>query len=147
MSSKHEGDNVAFVWTDQMSGAILVRTPYKEGFVRDLKDKIPKSGRRWKPNERVWEIEPQFTDAVVRILRTYYTDVREHEKVYDATEGPLAGGDPYGELLRLAQPDTLKKVYRMIAHELHPDHDGGDSVKMATANKLWGEICKLTPGL
>jgi hypothetical protein len=148
MGSKHEGKeaNIAFIWTDQMSGAILIRTPYKEAFVGELKTKIPKGSRRWKPVERVWEIEPQFAEAVIRILRTYYTDVREHEKMYAATDDPLSAGDPFGELLRLASLETLRKIFRMVAADVHPDRGGSDE-KMATANRMWDEIKRITPGL
>jgi DnaJ-class molecular chaperone len=44
-------------------------------------------------------------------------------------------------MLRVAPDDVLKKVYRMIAAEIHPDK-GGAPEAMIVLNTAWSEIKK-----
>jgi hypothetical protein len=87
-----------------------------------------------------------------------YTDVdfKTEEYKYDEKDFFYAPQKPKGELsgeplyealaknlslttaeLKLADPLELKKLYRRKAITLHPDHPGGDAVKMAELNRLW----------
>jgi len=48
---------------------------------------------------------------------------------------------PEAILLGVCPPETLRRVWRVIVTDLHPDH-GGDTKKMAAANAAWDEIRK-----
>lgn len=51
-------------------------------------------------------------------------------------------GDPYRALLESLPKDVLKKVYRLIAAEVHPDK-GGTTEQMQKVNAAWDRIKKL----
>ena len=51
------------------------------------------------------------------------------------------GKDPFGEMLRVAPPELMKKIYRLIAAEIHPDK-GGKPEDMITLNAAWTEVKK-----
>jgi len=137
--------DTVYVWVDPVKGTYKFRGKYKRSCVDDIKSAIPKHGRGWRPEEKVWEVEPQFADELIAVLSDHYSEVVEHEEMYDKAEAAPAPAsttiDPYGELLRLCDNALLKKVYRMIAAELHPDR-GGSQEKMQAANLAWESIRK-----
>lgn len=121
-------------------GWIHVRTPFSREFVDELKKKLSRAHRRWSPEEKVWMVDPSQDDLIVEIVTKYFGEptVLENKEVV-----VVAGSeeDVYGQLLRLAPDDVLKKVYRLIATSLHPDK-GGSAQAMTHANQAWGAIKK-----
>ncbi len=127
----------AFVWIDPMSGVVKIRTPYNSVFVLDLKREIPKEGRRWNKEDKVWEVEPQFLDQLINIASRYY-NVRRHDGI---SQPVISDGDtsPYSQMLKLASNELIKKIYRLIANEVHPDR-GGDPQAMSVLNDCFEKI-------
>lgn len=46
---------------------------------------------------------------------------------------------PEAALLGRVSPETLKRIHRLVVHDLHPDQ-GGDAEAMKAANAAWAEI-------
>ena len=128
----------AYYWLDKLSAQYKVRAPFNRACVEVLKTTIPVYGRRWDPDGRVWEVDPQFFSVLLSILRKYYADVRELPAPTKPTESSVTTTLEQ-ELLALAQDSTLVKIYRLIAFDVHPDH-GGNTVSMQRLNALWEQL-------
>lgn len=121
---------------------IHVRTPYHPKFIEALKTEIPWSSRKWSKEEKVWLVDPAYLDELITVCEPFFdVSVLEPEPEVVVMLPADAGGDPYSTMLRLASPDLCKKIYRLIAAELHPDR-GGDASKMTDLNLAWEAIQK-----
>lgn len=60
-----------YVGPDDRDG-FLVRTPYHEGFVHDLKDQVPSSHRRWWEDSKAWWVDAAFEDLLADLLLRYF---------------------------------------------------------------------------
>lgn len=60
--------DVGFV--NNEGGKIVVRTPYNEGFVADLKNNIPYSMRKWEGG--VWNVDPKYEEQATDITKKYF---------------------------------------------------------------------------
>jgi hypothetical protein len=122
---------------------IHVRTPYHEAFINALKAEIPHAYRKWGPTiglDKVWLVDPSHIDDLVFVCERFFeVNVVDTQPEVVAIATPT--GDAYGRMLRLASPAIVKKVYRLIAQEIHPDR-GGDPAKMTELNLAWDEIRK-----
>jgi len=128
----------AYVWVDQVSGVVKIRTPYVKEFVDRLKWSIPRDSRSWKPQEKVWEIEPSYADILVDVASDFFT-VKKHDQISSIV--PVQEPDIYSQMLSLASIDSLKRIYRIIAMDVHPDRGGNDQA-MTILNECWEKIKK-----
>jgi hypothetical protein len=124
---------------------VHVRTPYHEGFVNALKAEIEYSYRKWGPavgiDDKVWLVDPSQIDTLVFVCERFF----EVNVVEDKTEVIMVEGeaaqDAYSRMMRMASPGLKKKIYRLIAMEVHPDK-GGTPAQMTELNLAWEEIKK-----
>jgi len=138
-SRKMAGNDKATLWVKD--GYIFVKTPYNPEFVQELKADIPASQRVWMGVDKVWRVAAAYHEDVYSVVRKHYGEptVIEQEPQIVVQGGPA--DDPFGALLRIAPDDVLKKVYRMIAAEVHPDK-GAPAEAMVALNQAWSEIKK-----
>lgn len=133
------------VWAE--NGWIKCITPYSEDFVEELKARINWRLRQWSPSERVWMVDPAALDDLMEIAQKYFPTISvvqnpqpqqqsmepPAEVLEDGTYGTIAN------LLRASSTETLKKLFRMMAVDLHPDR-GGDVETMKLLNTAWDRI-------
>jgi len=130
----------ATIWAD--GTWIHVRTPFDRDFVAALKNRLPYGARKWDPDQKVWLVDPSYDQELLAVLEVYFGEVNVIEKEQPQIMAQLsAGDDPYTMLVRLASDETLKKLYRMVALDVHPDR-GGSADSMAQANLAWDAIKK-----
>jgi len=131
------------------NGWAKCRLPYSEDFVAELKEKIDWRLRSWSPSERVWMVDPSVMGVAEEVALKYFPDfvwlktspnaartsVPEPpaERLEDGTYGTLAN------LLRVSSSDTLKRLFKNLAVDLHPDR-GGDIETMKLLNTAWDRI-------
>ena len=80
--------------------------------------------------------------VVVNRARSHYKLLAVHAspKLPRKRPKPVAvTGSPYDALLEDLPLKVLRKVYRLVASETHPDH-GGDAEVMAKVNAAWRKI-------
>lgn len=110
---------LAILWRED--NKILLHAPYNEHFLYDIKSIIPKRFRRWDPVYKLWIIDELVEDEVYNLIDRYF-DLKE----LSLKNSSLQQVNYYGGLLRHLSIDGLKRVWRVVAKELHPDL-GGDS--------------------
>lgn len=130
----------ATIWRD---GAWLyIRSPFNKNFVSDIKWQIHPSYRGWDKEKKLWTIDPSQIDVLVDIAERYYDvhvlpDMREDEaprEPYRFPVGPISS--PHETMLKLAKPRTLRRIYHLIAKDVHPDQ-GGRHEDMVALNEAW----------
>lgn len=129
----------ATLWVDK--GWIHVRTPFDRTFVDSLKALVPASDRRWDNEEKVWKVAAAWAGELETLVRAFYGEPTVLEPEVVVVAAPAASADPFGAMLRLASDDGLKRVYRQLAAELHPDR-GGAPERMIALNQAWELIRK-----
>jgi len=122
-------------------GYIFVKTPYNPEFVQELKADIPSSMRTWMGVDKVWRIAAAYHEDLLSVVKKHYGEPTILEQETQVVVVGDTGNDPFGAMLRVAPDDVLKKVYRMIAAEIHPDK-GGAPEAMIVLNTAWSEIKK-----
>lgn len=130
----------ATLWVDK--GWIHVRTPFDRAFIDALKALVPASDRRWDNDEKIWKVAAAWANELEPLVTRFYgpPTILEPEVVVVAAPAGAAH-DPFGALLRLAGDDALKRIYRQLAAELHPDR-GGSPERMIELNQAWEQIRK-----
>lgn len=123
-------------------GYIFCRSPYSADFVQELKNDIHSSARVFLKVEKVWRVDAAYHEDLLSVVRKHYgepTILEPDVKEVVVVEG--ASNDPFGAMLRVAPNEVLKKVYRMIAVEIHPDK-GGKPEDMVLLNQAWDAVKK-----
>lgn len=132
--------NKATLWVKD--GYIFVKTPYVEAFIQELKADIPYGSRVFLKVEKVWRVDAAYHEDLLSVVKKHFGEpvILDPEPAQVVVvEG--SGKDPFGAMLRVAPPEVLKKVYRMIAVEIHPDK-GGKPEDMVTLNQAWDAVKK-----
>jgi len=149
--SKVSGSKVTpRIWAE--NGWIKCVTPYSEEFVNELKGKISWRLRQWSPSERVWMVDPAALDDLMEVAQKFFPSIAV-VKNGETSEPPESSVDyledgTYGtmaNMLRVASVDTLKRLYKNLAMDIHPDR-GGDKDTMRLLNIAWDRI-KLERGI
>lgn len=142
----------ARIWAE--NGWIKFRAVYDPSltpaFAESLKLRIPWKLRQWSPSEKVWMVDPSALDDLVEIARRFFPDVvisnsgnggkqeRVQKEHFQDCETPY---DAMADLMKVASFEAMKKVYKTLALDLHPDH-GGDGDTMRVLNTAWDKICQ-----
>lgn len=132
--------NKATLWVKD--GYIFCKTPYVEAFIQELKADIPYGSRIFLKNDKVWRVDAAYHEDLLSVVKKHFGEpviLEPETKEVVVVQG--AGNDPFGAMLRVAPADVLKKVYRMIAVEIHPDK-GGKPEDMVVLNQAWDAIKK-----
>ena len=66
---------------------LIVRSPYKKGFVEGLKNTVPREYRYFDFQDKTWELDPSYLDKVINLAQRFYTDVYVDEicRTFDGT--------------------------------------------------------------
>lgn len=129
---------VATVWIDPESRKIALRTPYDPEFIDALKKAIPWQCREWKKEKKVWLVDIASKGALEELLLD--AGYMINDGTLPTEEAPAHNGaSPYHDLIAKLPFAVLKKVYRVIALECHPDR-GGDTKLMVQVNAAWERI-------
>ena len=133
------------IWAE--NGWIKCVVPYEENFVGELKEKIDWRLRSWSPSEHAWMVDPAVLDDLMEIAQRYFPTIavvdqhQQQQQSVESTAERLEDGT-YGtmaNILRVASTDTLKRLYKNLAVDLHPDR-GGDKDTMRLLNVAWDRI-------
>jgi hypothetical protein len=54
------------------AGGVVLRTPYDEQFVSELKEKIPPQERNWDAYHKVWGVSANYADIAEEIFRSHF---------------------------------------------------------------------------
>jgi hypothetical protein len=131
----------ATIWSE--GSWLFVRTPYDKEWIAELKIDIPYAGRKWDADQKLWKVDPAYLDDLIDVTEKYF-DVSVINPNPEPEVVMISAGaetDAYSRMLKLASPGLLKKVYRLIASEIHPDK-GGPAHGMVELNAAWDEIKK-----
>ena len=126
----------ATVWIDPETRMISVRTPYDPAVIAAIKTMIPGPLRRWDTSRKIWLVDqsmmPKLEDMLGRLLYSVEDGTLPQERT-------ATNGSPFHDMLCDVPMVTLKKVYRTLAIDCHPDR-GGSSELMAKINDAWRQI-------
>lgn len=132
-------------WIKFRAAYDLIVTPL---FAEELKHKVFWKLRQWSPSDKLWMVDPSVLDDLIEIARKHFPDVvvmnggsKTSTRGQGAVQDPLEDG-AYGtvaNLLRAASTASLKRIYLVLAGDLHPDR-GGDGDTMRRLNTAWDKI-------
>jgi len=122
----------AVIWIDRSSGRLCLRTPYHEEYLLEFKALVPPEDRKWDKELKIWYIVPQYLQDVVKLTEKYFK--------LDVLPEISDDGNYYKQLLEHVSHETLKKIWRLIAFELHPDRPTGDARKFVMAQEAFQKI-------
>lgn len=122
-------------------GYIFMKSPFHERFIQEFKADIPGSMRSWMGNDKVWRIAASYHDDLLSVVRKYFGEPTVVEPEPQIVIQGSTAPDGFSRMLRAAPNDVLKKVYRLIAAEIHPDK-GGKPETMVELNEAWSEVKK-----
>ena len=138
-TKEHKGPTRAAVNRSNMPGWVDLTTPYNEDFVRDLKDSIQSSHRKWEPIGKVWQVNQIYLDKVVPLLKKYFdevtTDLLQEEPVSSNLFRPVF------DVLKGLPNGNLDRIYRSLAMACHPDQGGSEEL-MTKLNSAYDEVKK-----
>jgi hypothetical protein len=138
---------VATVWIDPETRLIAVKFPFDKQIVELVNPKdsaghkidgfFPAALRRFDYSRKLWLFDQSLMDKVEEFLTIHK---------FQVTDGTLAeerqgsnDGSAYTELLAPLPDELLKRVYRLLATECHPDKGGSHEV-MTKINQAWARI-------
>jgi hypothetical protein len=133
----------ATVWIDPQTRRIAIKTSEFDAFFNNtLKGLLkPPASRGFDFARKIWLVDQSHMDALQKIFA---------QLSYNVVDGTLpqevapAGGSPFHDLLCDLKLEVLRKVYRVIALECHPDRnperrDECHSL-MTKVNEAWARI-------
>jgi hypothetical protein len=128
---------------------------YNKSYVEKLKSLIPKEHRSWDESDYAWVVCGEYIVEACCVIREFYTVedlsavskyLSDHEDSFrnftgdaDAEDTDDRDADPYSLMLRLASPKLIKKIYKLISAEAHPDRGGNDQA-MGLLNECYRRI-------
>ncbi len=118
---------VAKVWLDETRGVLIARTPFSSQFISHIKAQIPRDSRRWNPETKNWEVEMEYVDQLLSILRVCYDEVLE------PNVSPIVAPSS-SDLFPFLTKDDIKAIYRLLAKRYHPDSTKTDGSMMVKIN-------------
>lgn len=131
--NEFKGINRAAINKSTISGWFDIVTPYNKRFVEELKNAIPGSQRRWKPEEKVWQIHELYLDKTVELLKRFFDEVTTN--IFNNDDEPTID-NLFVPLFDILPDDTIDKVYTSLARALHPDV-GGNAEQMSKLNQAY----------
>ena len=122
-------------------GDALLRFPFNQDLVIDLKAQIPIHDRRWTPEGKFWWIAADYVNLAAHLAENYFevdfidaSEPRQHSRTTPPPPRPLHA-DPY-EVLHLrpsAPPELVAAAARALAKLCHPDLKPEHEKAVATA--------------
>jgi len=135
------------IWAE--NGWIKFESPYDKEltplFIEELKQRIFWKRRQWSPSEKVWMVDPSELDTLVEVARKYFSFLSVDGAKDNSNASHTCNIEDDGmyetisNLLRSASTDSLKRIYRILAVDFHPDR-GGDGDTMRRLNTAWDKI-------
>ena len=115
--------------TLQQNGYALFKFPYYPIFVTLLKERLPRHGRAWRPEERAWWVASAHVNQVCGWFSEFfpgaeYVDApRASHRAHTTPPPPPRRDDPHAilHLLPTAPPAVVQAAYRALVKTNHPD--------------------------
>lgn len=127
------------------AGGVILKTPYLQEFVSDLKREIPQRHRSWDPEAKVWQVDSFYADIAADIFFHHFPDGEE----INLTGRPSERVPPPSWCLVLgvlptAPKEVVTAAYKALSKLHHPDTGNGksDPKKMAQINVAMEEARK-----
>jgi len=137
--STYTGPTRAAVNRSSMRGWVDVHSPYDPTYVKELKDSIQASHRKWDPGQSVWHVNELFLDILVRLLKKHFDEVTTDLLNDENSVVPDNMFVPVFEALRQLPNGSMDKIYKSLANALHPDH-GGNTELMVKLNNAYDDV-------
>lgn len=143
---KGAGPKTATLWP--IDGMIALRFRFDKNLIDDLKLLVPGTHRKWCPDttdkfKSHWRFEAGFLDAVTNLLERHGFEV-SILGAGNTSAAPVVIEVPEIKqacymLLKHANPEDRKKLYRAVMMAVHPDR-GGDPEAAKEVNTAWAVI-------
>jgi len=151
----------ARIWWDVNAQAYVISTSYNEKLVDSLKNFVPSGDRNFDHSSKFWYVKEAYGEFIRSLATSAFgihavsftsKTVAEQSQQASSQRTSSAGTtlnpsqgtteDALVAFFSLLSYDAARTAYRHAATDLHPDKQGGDAVKMARLNELWGRIEK-----
>ena len=133
-TTKFAGKTRASIEKSGVAGWFIVKTPWNENFLTDMKANIQQSSRQWDPVLKVWKISDMFLEDIIILLKLHFDDVvvdlEEEAPAIAVTTKPI---NVFDEVFRMIPDDQVERIYKALAFAVHPDH-GGNTAQMTALN-------------
>lgn len=132
----------ATIWIDPQTRKIAVRTAGFDSFFNGTIKALlqPPATRGFDFARKIWLVDQMHMEKLQSIFEQCGYTVQDGTLAQEAA--PSNGHSPYHDLLADLPVEVLRKVYRVLALEYHPDR-GGDHVRMTAINEAWKRIQEL----
>ena len=129
--------------TRTANGSAVLRFPFDQWLVDELKAQVPVHARKYDPTSKAWTITPTYASTAFRLMSAVFPDVEvvEQTSAGSADRDCHAGEDPWRILhLRPTAPSELvSAAHRCLAKLNHPDR-GGTTTTMQAINEAVDRI-------
>lgn len=124
----------------QVDGSVILRFPYHEGLLNQLKLTIPPHLRSWNPEIKAWIVWGEYAPLAVDLVRSVYANLRE-SRPSETNTGSQPGNRDRRTLYVTddAPPAVVHAAYKALARLYHPDA-GGDTHRMQTINVAYDRL-------
>jgi hypothetical protein len=133
----------------QFDDHVILNFPYNVAFIEDLKNEIPKHGRRYDPELRVWTVMAPWDDLAIEMFtecwpdaQVVYRGVLGFRREQKTTASSTTKTDPDMAVL-FVTPDApscvIEAAYRALSRTYHPDR-GGSNEQMQRLNAAMDRI-------
>lgn len=116
-------------------GDVILKFPYSQSFIEELKYQIPQSYRTYDADTKTWRIDRFYADEAVSLFYEYFPDA---EGSY-YTERPAVPALPEWCLTLHVLPTAPRQVvdaaYKALCKLYHPDTASGSHEKMKQLNQ------------
>lgn len=114
------------------AGGAVIRTPYLQDFVDELKETVPAAYRHWDRENKQWYIEPSYANEAAELFFSYFPDGDSFELARTYRKAPTWAKTLFVQ--EDAPLEVIEAAYRTLAKTYHPDR-GGSEAKMKTINE------------
>lgn len=123
-------DLTAILSIHPAKACVVLRARVTSEFVAELQKLGDATQVEWKPDDKIFYINPTLLPALKLLLKQHYADVQVFgvQKQVKATK--------FDALMERLSKDDKNKVYRLLAGIYHPDR-GGDKDTMALINQVF----------
>lgn len=114
------------------AGGVVIKTPYLQDFVEELKLVIPRGYRQWDKEDKSWYVEPSYAEEATELFWQFFPDGDSYDLARVYHEPP-----DWARVLFVqedAPMQVIEAAYRTLAKMYHPDA-GGSEKKMIAINE------------
>lgn len=127
-------------------GEVVLRFPFLDALVTDIKDAVPFRFRAYDSQTKQWTIDAAYADVAIRLLLRHFPNASvpprwRFRSPWEEPPTPDRGADDYRvlHLLPTAPVELIETAYRTLARLHHPDR-GGDVLAMQRVNAAYASL-------